>query len=249
MKRVSADTITCTVPVCTKFKLESNEHPFDQVFSIARVDKNYTAPTMTENRIGDLSPDLLGPIPEKIRVGVSSKVNFSKLTQKEQHLRFLNQAEEIRMLRKKLRKYTGSRGKKEDSMLQSAINKLKPVKFELEDQKLLVENLIKAINTGKLVPNTLAYNQICTILRVALGQPCPEAKYTIKLPEGTIPISKVEYEEYMKLPCTPGVLRSLIGKEQCGTEDPNELLRALHIQIFSNIFRPKADQATVPNIH
>jgi hypothetical protein len=239
MKRISADNITRTMPEVAKYKLESNEHPFDQIFSIAHIDKNSTAPTMTAGQPGDISPDPLAPIPEKVRVGVSSKVNFSKLTPKEQRLRFLNQAEEINKLRKKFKKYSSNKGKKEDSMMQTAIDKLKVAKYELEDQKHLVENLIKAINTGKLVPNTLAYNQICTILRTVLSLPCPEAKYTIKLPEGTLAISKVEYEEYMKLPCTPAVLRTLIGKEQLEREDPNELLRALHIQIFTNIFQCK----------
>jgi len=247
MKRNSTETPLSDEQISvmsTKNKLETNVPGFEHIFSIARVDKNSTTGTLTENKLGDLTPDTCGIPCEKVRVGVSSKVNFSKLTPREQRLRFLNQADEIRRLRKKLRKYSGNKGRKEDSVLQKAIDKLRVAKFEIEDQKQLVENLIKAINSGKLVPNTLAYNQICTILRDLLALPCPESHHAIRLPEKTIPVSKLEYEEYMKLPCTPAVLRALVGRGQVGVEDPSELLRALHIQIFSSLSQTKMNQTT-----
>ncbi len=239
MKR-SCDYIVDPEPLPSlKQKLVGSDNSSDQIFSIARIDRNGTVGSMTEIKPGDQSPDLINLRCEKVRVGVSSKVNFSKLTPNEQRLRFLNQAEEIRHLRKKLHKYSAAKGKKEDSALQKAMERVKSAKCELEDQRLLVENLLKAINTGKLVPNTLAYNQICTILRDVLPVPCPQSAFALKLPEKSIPISKVEYDEYSKLPCTPAVLRALVGREQQSAEDPSELLRALHIQVFASIARSK----------
>ncbi len=217
-----------------KQKLESDSNS-DQVFSIARVEKPGMTGSISEQKTGDQSPDLLGLPCEEVRVGVSSKVNFSKLTPAEQRLRFINQAQEIKRLRRKLRKYSGQKGKREDSLLQRAIDRVRTAKHELEDQKCLIENIAKAINSGRLLPGTLGYSQICTILRDVLGLPCPESKHSINLPEKTIPISQTEYEVYKKLPCTPGVLRAMIGREQRGVEDPSELLRALHIQVFANI--------------
>ena len=234
MKRNTTDTFPIPDCLANKQKLETG-HGFDQVFSIARVEKQNTACTFSEQKIGDQSPDLLGMQCEEVRVGVSSKVNFSKLTPAEQRLRYLNQAQEIKKLRRKLRKYSGQKGRREDSLLQKAIEKIKSAKHELDDQKMLVENLVQAINTGKLQPNTLGYNQVSTILRDVLGLACPDSKFAITLPEKLIPISSIEYDIYKKLPCTPGILRAMVGREQKGVEDPSELLRALHIQVFAGI--------------
>lgn len=229
--------------MATKQKLCGLDSNADQIFSIARIDRSSTAGSLTELKQGDQSPELGTIRCEKVRVGVSSKVNFSKLTPGEQRLRFVNQAEEIRHLRKKLRKYSAGKGKKEDSTLQRAVDRVRAARFELEDQKLLVENLLKAINTGKLAPNTLPYDQICTILRDVLSLPCPVSPYAIKLPEKSVAISKTEYDAYAKLPCTPTVLRALLGREQTAVEDPSELLRALHIQVFADIARSKGIQS------
>ena len=230
MKRNSAET---SIPASSnKGRAESADQCFGQIFSIARVEKCST---------GDLSgttpSDSKGIDSDRLRVGVSSKVNFSKLTSKEQLQRFQNQAHEIKRLRKKLTKCMNSKGKKESTELQRAVERIKVTRHELEDQGYLIENVVKAINTGKILPNTLPYNQICTILRGLLSIQCPQSKCNIKLPEATIPISTLEYEEYSKLPCTPGVLRSLIGKEQKGVEDLSELLRTLHLQAFRNILQ------------
>ena len=245
MKRNSSDSITGGLASCTKYKVETNEQPLGQIFSIARVEKISTADASAQNFADIKSPDSLEHESDKIRVGVSSKVNFSKLTPKEQYIRFSNQAQEIKRLRKKLGKYTNSKGKKESSELQKAIEKVKSAKYELEDQSQLIENIIKAINSGKVAPNTLAYNQICTILRDVLAIQCPDSKYSIKLPEGTVPISCVEYEEYAKLPCTPAVLRSLIGREHRVIDDLGQLLRALHTQALTSIIYSKGGQGNI----
>ncbi len=243
MKRNSSDALIAPFP-CTKVKSEPCDPPFSQVFSIARIDKS--ASTTDVSAVDCKNPDTTGQADtDKVRVGVSSKVNFSKLTQKEQHLRFQNQALEIKRLRKKLSKYMSNKGRRENSELQKAVDRVKSAKHEFEDQGMLVENVVKAVNTGKIVPNTLAYNQICTILRDVLAIPCPASKHAIRLPETTVPISRVEYEEYSRLPCTPAVLRALVGREQRHMEDLSEVLRALHMQAFMNIVHAKGGPAAV----
>ena len=248
MKRNSSDSLTGTPLACTKYKAERVDQGLGQVFSIARIEKSSTADASAANQIDSKNSDVLEPEPDKVRVGVSSKVNFSKLTAKEQRLRFQNQAQEIKKLRKKLSKYMSNKGKKENSELQKAMERIKSSKHELEDQSLLIENVVKAINTGKILPNTLPYNQICTILRDVLSIRSPSYKYSIRLPEGVVPISCVEYEEYMKLPCIPAVLRSLVGREQRNSEDLSELLRALNSRALSNIICAKGEHKPTPSI-
>ena len=123
MKRNLTDAFPIPPCLAAKHKLESDISS-DHIFNIARVEKASTAGTVTEPKLGDQSPDLLGIQCEQVRVGVSSKVNFSKLTPTEQRLRFINQAQEIKRLRRKLRKYSGQKGKREDSLLQRAIDKV-----------------------------------------------------------------------------------------------------------------------------
>jgi len=235
MKRTCSEFLnSSTITTSAKCKLESTDTGFSQIFTIARVEKGSTGDisgtTHSEIKTADLCAEA-----DKLRVGVSSKVNFSKLTSKEQLERFKNQAQEIRRLRKKLAKSMAAKSKKPNSEIQKALEKVKFAKHELEDQQFLVENIVKAVNSGVLLPNTLAYNQICTILRNLLGTQGASSKYMVRLPECTVPISTLEFEEYSKLPCTPGVLRALLGKEQRGVEDLSELLRALHLQAFKNI--------------
>ena len=169
----------------------------------------------------------------RLRVGVSSKVNFSKLSPKEQLQRFRNQAQEIKELRHRLSKKMLMKSKKQVSDIQKAIDKVKSQNYELDDQKFLVENLVKGICKGVIVPNTLAYNQICTILREVLSTTVREAKYNIKLDRIEVPISQLEYETYSKLPFTPGALQTFIGKEQTHIECSGELLRKLNLQAFA----------------
>jgi len=233
MKRVCPDTFTLPPTLATKQKLET-EQGFNQVFNVAQAENRSSALSHAETRPGDCSPDLVEQCDE-VRVSASSKVNFSKLSPAEQKQRFLNQAQEIKRLKRKIRKYSAQKGKKEDTILQKAVDKIKIARHEIDDQKYLIENLLKAINTGKLTPGSFSYCQICTILRDLLNLPCPESRHTITLPEKSIPISTVEYDVYKNLTCTPGVLRAMVGREQHGPEDPSELLRALHVQVFASM--------------
>jgi len=200
----------------SKTKPDSSDQPLNQIFSIARIEKGM-----------ELSES------DKLRVGVSSKVNFSKLTAKEQLQRFQNQAQEIQRLRRRLSKLMLSKGKHETTDLQKALDRVKVHKYELDDQKFLIENFVKGITEGTIIPNTLPYNQICTILREVLKIGNNESKYTIKLEEIEVGISALEYEVYSKLPCTPAVLHTLLGKEQERPENLGELLRILNLQAFA----------------
>ena len=149
----------------------------------------------------------------------SSKVNFSKLNRAEQERRYINQKQEIKKLKKQLRNYTKKNGNKALQHLYTN---------ELTDERLLLENMCRAVISGKLVPNTLAYNQICTILRDILQIPYTNKGYLISLPDKKLNISSIEYEAYSKLPFTDSILLRMIGREGREQEDPFKLL-----QIFS----------------
>lgn len=212
MKRNSAETTSNSSTPHAKLKANSSS----QIFAIARMERG--AGSGRAN---------------KLRVGVSSKVNFSKLTSKEQLQRFQNQEQEIRQLRRRLGKLLLARGKHAASDLQRAVDRVKHHKYELDDQRLLVENLVKGIAGKTIAPNTLAYNQICTILREALKLSPLEAKHSIKLDSAEVPISLLEYEVYSKLPCTPAVLHTFLGKERERAENIGQLLRVLNVEAFA----------------
>ena len=219
MKRNSAEASTSSIISFTKCKIESSDQSFGQVFTIAKINND------SEH------------LSDKLRVGVSSKVNFSKLTSKEQLQRFQNQAQEIRKLRRKLSKVMHCEEDNETCERQKTIEHIKSFKYELDDQKFLLENLVKGISERTICPGTLAYNQICTILRDALQIKPKNPKYTIKLGESDVAISTLEYKEYSKLPCTPGVLQVFTGREQMKQENYSELLRALNIQEYNRVMK------------
>eukprot|EP00826_Nyctotherus_ovalis_P006851 TRINITY_DN11672_c0_g1_i2.p2 TRINITY_DN11672_c0_g1~~TRINITY_DN11672_c0_g1_i2.p2 ORF type:complete len:181 (+),score=31.00 TRINITY_DN11672_c0_g1_i2:240-782(+) len=156
------------------------------------------------------------------RVQASSKVNFSKLTPAEQRQRYVNQKAEIRRLKKQLQKYSGECDLLSLQQFCSAFN------HNGDEQKTLIENICKAIISGKMVPNSLGYNQVCTILRDLLQVPYSGNGYSISLPDKKLNISSVEYESYAKVPCTDSILLKIIGREQQVLDDPLVLL-----QLFS----------------
>ena len=178
----------------------------------------------------ETSQDENDPSTLKVRVGVSSKVNFTKLSTKEKYLRYHNQANEIACLRKSLRQYV-SGGKKPRPDVAKVLDKLKGYKHELEDQADLVLNLTRALSSGKLVPNSLAYNQICTILRDVLAISYPSCKHHIRLPETTVAVTSQEYSQYSELPCTAQIFRLLIGRKQEPLQGPEQQLLSLHRQM------------------
>lgn len=170
------------------------------------------------------------------RIKVSSKVNFSKLSPAEQKLRYINQRNEIERLTKELELYTDK-----DNQMQEALNHIET----LPEQKLLLESLCRGIIKGKLKPNTLAYNQISTILRDSLEMPSSETGCYINLPDKKLQISPLEYNLYSAIPCTDSILLNIIGREKEGLSNPLELF-----QLFSGpTILTKTEETSHENKH
>lgn len=151
------------------------------------------------------------------RITASSKVNFSKLSSKEQKMRYINQRNEIRHLRRRLAKIESN-----SRLFQSELNQIQ------DPEKLLIENLCKALINGKLKPNTLGYNQVCTILRDILQIPCIGNSCSISFPDKELDISFIEYENYSKPSWSDSILLKTLGRKEMIHEDPLTML-----QIFS----------------
>eukprot|EP00826_Nyctotherus_ovalis_P064676 TRINITY_DN9492_c0_g2_i1.p1 TRINITY_DN9492_c0_g2~~TRINITY_DN9492_c0_g2_i1.p1 ORF type:complete len:242 (+),score=36.49 TRINITY_DN9492_c0_g2_i1:214-939(+) len=162
------------------------------------------------------------------RVMASSKVNFSKLTPEEQRERYINQKSEIKALKRRLKRYSADSGEDNTKLPGRALQQARDSAFELPGQKTLIENLCKAIVAGKLLPNTLGYNQICTILRDVLNVPYSNEACSLSLSDKRLNISEIEYKTYSKIPCTDSILLKIIGREKKEAEDPFTLL-----QLFS----------------
>lgn len=173
------------------------------------------------------SEELNSYVMEDTRVGASSRVNFSKLSPKEQKQRFVNQFEEIKRLRAKMKKHSKVQREDCNDDIQKALKLIYEAHYDVPDQCHLIEDVAAGVISGQLRPDTLAFNQISTILRDLLGVECHDAKHTISLPEVTVPISTLEYEIYRRIPCTDRVLRNLLGRKQKQPEDPNELFSVL----------------------
>lgn len=152
------------------------------------------------------------------RITASSKVNFSKLSPKEQKMRYINQKSEIKHLRRKLQKIERS-----SKSFQNELNQVQD-----PEQKELIESLCKALITGKLKPNTLGYNQVCTILRDVLQIPCNGTSCSISLPDKELSISYIEYENYARVSWSDSILMKMLGRKEVTREDPLTML-----QIFS----------------
>lgn len=167
------------------------------------------------------------------RVGVSARVNFSKLTPAEQKQRFINQTEEIKRLRAKLKGLSKAKrkatGKDVHIISDDICDTNHDFLFQTFDpnQRRFLKGVARSVIGERLRPGTLAFSQIATILRDLLDLDCSNRQYVIKLPEKTIPISRTEHEEYRKVPCTSRFLRNILGREQREAEDPNELLKAV----------------------
>eukprot|EP00826_Nyctotherus_ovalis_P002110 TRINITY_DN10398_c0_g2_i8.p1 TRINITY_DN10398_c0_g2~~TRINITY_DN10398_c0_g2_i8.p1 ORF type:complete len:185 (-),score=39.68 TRINITY_DN10398_c0_g2_i8:17-571(-) len=110
----------------------------------------------------------------EVRVAASSKVNFSKLSAEEQRFRYINQTLKVQKLNDQLKGLLKTKGKRVNKTLKKAQEKLRSARHESEDLKYLLDNILKAIIEGKLVPNTLSYCQIYTILRDILKVPIEE---------------------------------------------------------------------------
>lgn len=178
---------------------------------------------------------------EEMRVRASSKVNFSKLSEEEQLCRYKNQVIKVQTLKAQIKKIIKTKGGKISRSLKVAQEKLYSAKHELPDRKHLLENLLEAITTGKLKPNSLAYCQICAILRSALGTSYTNSKYLIQLPEEYIAITSHEYKAYTGIALGADYLRSIVGLEQplkvIEKKNLEQQLHYLNIQMLNEVLK------------
>jgi len=196
--------------------LSDIKHSIPPIFNISRV-----AP---QNIYHFSSQEVSSHALNDIRVSASSKVNFSKLSLTEQRQRYINQTKEIKKLRAKLKKF--SKEKTKDAF-ERALEVIREGNCITCNRHNFLESLTCSIISGRLKPNTLAFNQISTILRDVLGLRTSNIQYAIQLGETTIPISSLEYEAYKEIACTERVLRCILGRKQREVEDPNELFNII----------------------
>ena len=190
------------------------KHKSNPIFNITKTELKLTGDCGSDQDLSHLSNDR-----NNQRVNVSSKVNFSKLSPQEQSLRFKNQLKEIKKLRAQLSDST----KRSNKVLFKGLHG-KIQDYENRQQKLLINTLSSAIISEKLKPNTLGYNQICTIIRDVMNEEISDNKYCIVLPNKTLGISAIEFETYSKLKCTEGMMERILGRERTKQDDPNEIL-------------------------
>lgn len=173
----------------------------------------------------------------EIRVAASSKVNFSKLSAEEQRFRYINQTLKVKKLNDQLKGLLRTKGKRVNKALKKAQEKLRNAKHESEDLKHLLDNVLKAIIEGKLMPNTLSYCQIYTILRDILRVPIEEGSCIVKLPERSIAITSLEYGVYRELMLGPEGLRTALGLPQAEERLLGEQLRELNAEMLSELIK------------
>lgn len=174
---------------------------------------------------------------EEIRIGASSKVNFSKLSAEEQRYRYINQAVKVQKLKAQIKSLIKTKGKRINQSLRKAHEKLRNAKHEVEEHRFLLDNLLKAIITKRLGPNTLGYCQICAILRDVLGLSREGSEHMLKLPEQTVNITSLEYKTYKDMMLGPEELRTIVGLPQLEEKDLGGKLRTLNLGMLSKIIK------------
>lgn len=143
-----------------------------------------------------------------------STERFARMSIREKHRCFQRQAYEIKQLRRKLRKSGEKERKMAEREMLSAQATIKAAGgFDLEDQRHLLDNLVKAINSGRLSPGSLAYSRICTMVRSKLSI-ATESRGAgqISFPERTVGISQKECGEFRLLPHNESIFRALVGE-------------------------------------
>jgi hypothetical protein len=143
---------------------------------------------------------------------VMTEEQLSKMTPKQQYSRFQDQAYEIKQLRRKLRKFSPSNGKPLEEEVLEAKEIIKNTEFELPDQRHIIDNLIKALVTGMLIPGSLQYDRLCTIVRNSVNiKTESKTGHYITLPGKEIAITEKEHKRYVQLPRSNALLRALTG--------------------------------------
>ena len=140
--------------------------------------------------------------PESPAASKEELENFEKLVTEEKYSVFQAQAYEIKQLRRKIRKHDQKSCCNElEATLRQAQRILQSSKTELADQGYLINNLLQAIKKSRLLPGSLPYNRICTVVRSSLNP---------KLEKGGM--SRKEEIEYSKVPNNQEVMKALLGQ-------------------------------------
>jgi len=159
---------------------------------------------------------------------------FEKMTPNEKYQFFLHQSYEIKQLKRKIRKSPISKSKALKKALLKAQERIKASSnLEFEDQRNCLDNLLSSISTSKLVPNTLQFARICTILRNCL--------------KGTeqkdLPFTRKEIKEISFLPKNNKIIEALKGKKEGMREEESvreylntqaEIIRGMDFEGFVN---------------
>lgn len=184
----------------------------DQIFRITRVSNEGL-------EIHKLSQYKTCSSPKEAEL-VMTEEQLSRMTPKQQYSRFQEQAYEIKQLRRKLRKFSQTRDKPLEEEILEAKEIIKNTEFELPDQRHIIDNLVKALITGVLTPNSLQYDRLCTIVRNAMNIKVESktGKY-MNLADKEIAITEKEQRHYIQLPRSTALLRVLMGDLPQGEEE------------------------------
>lgn len=138
---------------------------------------------------------------------------LARMTPRQQYACFQSQAYEIKQLRRKLRKSSKGRGKVLEEKVLEAKEVLKDAVFELPDQSFIIDNLVKALRTGALMPDTLQYDRLCAIVRNSMNLKVESktGKY-INLSGKNLAITEKEQRHYVQLPLNNSMLGTLVGE-------------------------------------
>ena len=210
MKRLhsAASNDSGNLIAAAKMKRESESELPAQIFKITKVD-----PLTVQNSYNK-SPET----PQRETVWTAEEI--AKMSPKQQYSYFQSQAYEIKQLRRKIRKCCQKRGEMLEAEILQTQEVMQNYAFELEDQKNVVENLVKAINQGALAPNTFPYDHLCTVIRSMMNiQVERKNGKCLQFPEKEVAISEREGREYLRLPNNAGVFRVLVGQSVQPTGD------------------------------
>ena len=150
---------------------------------------------------------------------------FDKLSPSMKYTKFQAQAYEIKQLKRKIRKSARTPIKDVMKSFSDAERIVKRAKVELEDQQNIMENLLVALNEGKLIPKSFAFDRICTIVRSALD----DKNYDMTSKE------KLEYGYMTKLEKTMNVLRGKEIEKECTEKEKAEEYLLIHGEFLKNL--------------
>ena len=179
----------------------------------AEMGRAETPPTLTAQTPQQIYADdvLMSSLP----CTVAELEEFERLPTSAKYVQFQTQAYEIKQLRRKLRKYEKEEGKSVEADMINAEELVQTQPVELGDQGAIISNLLTALDTSALRPNTYPYDRICSLTRNAINMPTYHDKF-VQLPEKRVAITGKEMEEYSKLPPSTDMYRVLLGETSSG---------------------------------